>query len=110
LPERVLARAKADSVQPILGCQASGINVYGSDQKKPDTVSLNTDNDPVVLFFTIEGSGDGDVVSVEGVPLTWGVISWYTLDASSFVVGNQYTLNYNGTACYVTADSDEGYS
>ena len=104
LPERALARAKADSVQPILGCQASGINANAIDSPTPDTISVYT-VPRNFLIIEIEGSGEGDVVSIEGVPLLFGRSYWSSsFDGSLFVVGNQYTLNYNGTACYVTAE------
>ena len=101
LPERVLARAKADS---ILGCQASGIRVRALFYLTPDTISAYEGNS---LAIVIAGSVRGDVVSVEGVPLRFvpafpgywsGIYS-----GSPFVVDTRYTLNYNGTACYVTA-------
>jgi hypothetical protein len=103
LPERVLARAKADSVQPILGCQASGIDANALFYDSLDTISVYTEPSNSLLI-AIAGSGERDVVSVEGVPLFFGNGYWsgpYT--GSSFVVGKQYTLNYKGTACYVTA-------
>jgi hypothetical protein len=99
LPQRVLARAKADSIP---GCQASGIIVYALFSADFDTISVYTGENALVMI--IVGSGNGDVVSVEGVPLFFGNNYWSgSFEGSSFVVGNQYTLNYNGTACYVTA-------